>query len=87
MLVHNLEIRHTRTYLSDATVVPVITSSGDESVEFSSICTFMFNSSSNYSLNWRHNVMKLQHLVYCCFVDNILKHEGDILYRCGNIVM
>ena len=87
MLVHFLEIRRMRTYLSDATTVPVVTSSGDESFEFSSTYTFMFNSSRNYSLDWRHIVMNLQHPVYYCFVNNILKHEGDILHICDDIVM
>ena len=86
MLDHFLEIRHIRTYLSDAIAVPVVTSSGDESFEFSSTYTFMFNSSGNYSLNWRHIVMNLQHPVYYYFVINILKHEGDILHICDDIV-
>ena len=86
MLVHVLEIRRTRTYLSNATAVPVVTSGGDESFEFSTTYTFRFNSSSNYSLNWGHIVMKLQHPVYYCFVNSILKHEGDILHICGDIV-
>ena len=30
--------------------------------------------------------MKLQHPVYYCFVKNILKHEGDILHICDDIV-
>ena len=79
--------RRTRTNLSDATAVPVVTSSGDERFEFSSTYTFMFNSSRNYSLNWRHIVMNLQHPVYYCFVNNILKHEGDILHICDHNVM
>ena len=82
-----LEIRCTRTYLSDATAVPVVTSSGDESFKFSSIYTFMFNSSRKFSLNWRHIIMSLQHPVYYCFVNNILKHDGDILHICDDIVM
>ena len=87
-----LEIRRARTYLSDATAVPVVTSSGYESFEFSTSNTFLFNSSCNYSLNWRHIEMKLQHPVYYCFVNNILKirshtkHEGDILHICDDII-
>ena len=87
MLVHFLEIRRTRKYLSDATAVAVVTSSGDESFEFSSTYTFLFNSSSNYSLIWRHIVMNLQHPVYYCFVNNIIKHEGDTLHICDDIVV
>ena len=87
MLVHFLEIRRTRTYLSDATAVPWVTSIGDESFEFFSTYTFMFNSSRNYLLNWRHIVMNLQHPVYYCFVNNILKHRGNILHICDDIVM
>ena len=79
--------RRTRTNLSDATAVPVVTSCGGERFEFYSTYTFMFNSSRNYSLNWRHIVMNLQHPVYYCFVNNILKHEGDILHICNHIVM
>ena len=79
--------RRTRTNFSDATAVPVVTSSGDERFEFSSIYTFLFNSSRNYSLNWRHIVVNLQHPVYYCFVNNILKHEGDILHICDHIIM
>ena len=79
--------RRTRTNLSDVTAVPVVTSSGDKRFEFSSTYTFMFNWSRNYSLNWRHIVINLQHPVYCCFVNNILKHEGDILHICDHIVM
>ena len=30
--------------------------------------------------------MKLQHHVYYCFVNNILKHEGDILHICDDII-
>ena len=88
MLAHFLEIRQRRTYLSDATVVPVVTSSSDKSFEFSTTYTFLFNSSSNYSLNWMHIVIKLQHLVYYCFVNNILNHQGDILHInvCDDIV-
>ena len=83
MLVHFLEIRRMRTYLSDATAVPVVTSSGDESFEFSTrTYTFLFNASSN----WSHIVMKLQHPVCDCFVNNTLKHEGDILHICDDIV-
>ena len=44
--------------------------------------TFMYNSSSIYSLNWRHIVTKLQHPVYYWFINDILKHEGDILHIC-----
>ena len=87
MLVHFLDVRRTRTNLSDATAVPVVTSSGDERFEFSSTYTFMFNSSRNYSLNWRYIVMNLQHPVYYGFVNNILKHEGDILHMYDHIVM
>ena len=29
--------------------------------------------------------MKLQDPVYYCFVNNILKHEGDILHICDDI--
>ena len=36
--------RRKRTNLSDATAMPVVTSSGDERFEFSSTYTFMFNS-------------------------------------------
>ena len=79
--------RRTRTNLSDATAVPVVTSSGGERFKFYSTYTFMLNSSRNYSLNWRHIVMNLQHPVYYCFVNNILKHEGDILHICNHIVM
>ena len=79
MLVHFLEIRRTRTHLSDATAVPVVTNSGYESFEFSTTYPFLFNSSSNYSL-------KLQHPVYYRFVNNISKHEGDILHMCVDIV-
>ena len=86
MLVHFLEIRRTRTYLSDATAVPVVTSSGDESFEFSTTYTFLFNSNNNYSLNWRHIVMKLQYSVYHYSANNILKREGDILHICDDIV-
>ena len=86
MLVHFVEIMRTRTYLSDATAVPVVNSSGDENLEFPTTYTFLFNSSRNYSLNWRHIVMKLQDPVYCCFVNNILKHEGDILRICDDVV-
>ena len=86
MLVYFLEIRRTRTYLSDATAVPVVTSSGDESFEFSTTYTFLFNSSNNYSLNWRHIVMKLQYSVYHYSSNNILKREGDILHICDDIV-
>ena len=86
MLVHFLEIRRTRTYLSDATAVPVVTSNGDES-EFFITYIFLFNSSRNYSMNWRYILMKLQqHPVYYCFVNNTLKHEGDILHICDDIV-
>ena len=90
ILVHFLDVRRTRTNLSDATAVPVVTSSGDERFEFSSTYTFMFNSSRNYSLNWRHIIMNLQHPVYHCFVNNRLKHEGDILHvwsYCNVILM
>ena len=90
MLVHYLEIRHTRTYLSDATTVPMVASSGDESFEFSSTRTFKFYSSSNYSLSWSHIIIKLQHFVYHRVVNNILKHEGDILHICdgyGNAIL
>ena len=86
MLAHFLEIRRTQTYLSDATAVLVVTSSSDEGFESSTTYTFLFNSSSNYSLSWRHIVMKLQHPVYYCFVNNILKHNGDILHICDAIV-
>ena len=86
MLAHFLEIRRAQTYLSDATAVPVVTSSSDEGFESSTTYTFLFNSSSNYSLSWRHIVMKLQHPVYYCFVNNILKHKGDILHICDAIV-
>ena len=83
-----LEIRQRHTYLSDATAVPSVTPrSGDESFEFPSTCTFMFNSSSSYSLNRRNNVIKVQHLVYYCFVNNILNHGGDTLHICDDIVM
>ena len=90
MLVHFLDVMRTRTNLSDATAVPVVTSSGDERFEFSSTYTFMFNSSRNYSLNWRHIVMNLHHSVYYYSVNNILKHEGDILHvwsYCNVILM
>ena len=87
MLVHFLDVRRSRTNLSDATAVPVVTSSGDGRFEFSSTFSFMFNSSRNYSLNWRHIVINLQHPVYYCFVNNILKHEGDILHMCDHIVI
>ena len=30
--------------------------------------------------------MKLRHLVYHYFVNNILKYEGDILHICDDIV-
>ena len=30
--------------------------------------------------------MPLQHAVYYCFINNILKHEGDILHICDGIV-
>ena len=30
--------------------------------------------------------MKLQDPVYYCFVNNILKHEGDILHICDDII-
>ena len=30
--------------------------------------------------------MKLQHPAYYCFINNILKHEGDILHICDGIV-
>ena len=79
--------RRTRTSLPDATAVPVVTSSGDERFEFSSTYTSMFNSSRNYSLNWRHIVMNLQHPMYYFFVNNILKHEGDILHIRNMILM
>ena len=85
-----LDVMRTRTNLSDATAVPVVTSSGDGRFEFSSTYTFMFNSSRTYSLNWRHIAMNLQHPVYYCFVNNILKHEGDILHvwsYCNVILM
>ena len=68
---------------STATAVLVVTSSGDESFEFSTTYRFLFNSGSNYSLNWRHIVMKLQHPVYNCLVNNISKHEGWYC-QCGN---
>ena len=90
MLVYFLDVMRTQTNLSDATAVPVVTSSGDERFEFSSTYTFMFNLSRNYSLNWRHIVMNLQHPVYYCYVNNILKHEGDILHvwsYCNVILM
>ena len=60
--------------------------SGDESLRVFTTYTFLFNSSSYYSLNWRHIVMKLQDPVYYCFVNNILKHEGDILHICDDII-
>ena len=30
--------------------------------------------------------MKLQHPIYYYFINNILKHEGDILHICDGIV-
>ena len=47
--------RRTRTYGWEAIASPAATTSRDENFEFS--CTFMFNSSSNYSLNMGHIVM------------------------------
>ena len=47
--------RRTRTYGWEATAAPAATTSRDENFEFS--CTFMFNSSSNYSLDMVYIVM------------------------------
>ena len=30
--------------------------------------------------------MKLQHPAFYCFVNNILKHEGDIFHICDDII-
>ena len=65
-----------------ATAVPAVM----KVFEFFTTNTFLFNSSSYYSLKSRHIVMKLQDPVYYCFVNNILKHEGDILHICDDII-
>ena len=47
------------------------------------LCT-RYNDGMNFA--WRHIVMKLRHPVYYCFVNNILKQEGDILHICDDII-
>ena len=56
------------TYRPEATAEPVATSGSNES--FECVCTLMFNSSSNHSLNWRCTVMKFRHSVYYGCVNN-----------------
>ena len=86
MLVHFLEIECTRTYLSDATAVPVVTSSGDESLGFSTTYTFLVNSRVAI-IRWTGGILSWNcSILFICFVNNILKQEGDILHICDDIV-
>ena len=85
MHMANEQYRRTRTYGWEATAAPTATTSRDENFEFS--CTFMFNSSSNYSLKMGYIVMNFYQVVYHCHTNNISKHEDNILHICDNILM